>query len=643
MYKLINEISQLGKFVEDLSTTKVIALDTETTGLDVHINPLTLVQIKLNDTIYIFDFRKFGRENLTNIIQRVEDSGKVVLAHNAKFDWKYIYKNTGIKLLNMYDTMLAEVMLTMGVGNRFYSLKELITKYLNVEISKEERSEFIDNPNIVLTESILAYSALDVYYLEDIYNAQRIKLYNQGLVRACDEIEMPVISATAEMEFYGIKLVAEKWRVLEETAKKNAEITASTIFDTLLNDIVTNLKYKNANDICLQLGIKNNATTEISLTTKKAIAVLEQLTNKDSIKSFLRDAINLNSTNQMLAILTYVYKVRDEKKRPITSTNEKVINKYQDKFPIIKDLLTYREYRKGATSFGQTYIGEIHPITGRIHTTFDQLGAVTSRYASYKPDMQNVKTAEEYRSGFVSEEGWKLVCADFSQQELRATADISKDRALTKMFKDHIDPHTFTASRLFDVPVEQVTKQQRSRAKNVNFGVSYGISAYGLHRQFDIPVKEGEVYLDKYWKIYNGYKAFKVKAEEIIWERKYSNTLTGRKRYFTDKLSFLSNDPVREYQLYKEKKLREGINLIIQGTCAEITKLALIKIQRKNPYGESLRLLLQVHDEVVVEVKDEIAKEARDFVEKMMLEAEGYFIKEIECAVDCKLDDHWVH
>lgn len=644
MYRLVNEISQLGRFIEDLNSTELVSLDTETTGLDVHTNPLTLVQIKLNDSIYIFDYRKFGAANLTKIIELVEKSSKKVLAHNAKFDWKYIYKYTGIKLMNMYDTMLGEIMLTMGVGDRFPSLKDLVTSYIGIELSKEERNEFVDNPNIVLTESILAYSALDVMYLDTIYKEQRKKMETQGLTFACDFIEMPVISATAEMEYYGIKLLADKWRTLEETAKANAERQAIILFDRLLEDIITTLKPKDAHQVCLELQISKHPVTNKQLTTKIAISMLTQITNKDSIKEFLRGAINLNSTNQLLLILNKIYKVRDEKKKPLKSTNEKVINKYSKKYPIIDELIQYREYTKGATSFGQTYIGEIHPVTGRIHTNFNQLGAATSRYSSDGPDMQNVKTAEEYRSGFVAEDGWGLVCADFSQQEVRAIADITKDKAFAKMFREKLDPHTFTASGLFNIPYSEIKKdsKERSRAKNVNFGISYGITSYGLYKQFDIPVNEGQEYLDKYWKIYTGYKAFKDYAEQIIWEKKYSQTLTGRKRYFTVPRSF-TGDAAKEYEKYKAKKLREGINMIIQGTCAEITKLALIKIQRENPYGEKLRVLLQVHDEVIVEVHNSIAVEARDFVEKMMLDAERYFIKTIECAVDCKLSDHWVH
>jgi DNA polymerase I-like protein with 3'-5' exonuclease and polymerase domains len=598
----------------------------------------------MNNTIYIFDYRKFGKKNLTYIIQLIEGSGKTVLAHNAKFDWKYIYKYTGVKLMNMYDTMLAEVMLNMGIGDRFYSLKALVVKYLDIELDKETRNEFIDNPDIILTESVLAYSALDVMYLEEIYNQQRTKMWKQGLTNACDLIEMPVISATAEMEFYGIKLIAEKWEELEKTAKANAEKQAIVVFDRLLDDIMSNLKYKDANDICILLEIKKHHTTEKQLTTKIAVSVMTQITDKESIKTFLRGAINLNSTYQLLNVLNKVYKVRDERKKPLKSTNEKIINKYAKKYPIIEELIQYREYVKGASSFGQTYIQEIHPTTGRIHTEFNQLGAATSRYSSEKPDMQNVLKADEYRSGFVAEDGWKFICADFSQQEVRAIADISKDKAFAKMFREKLDPHTFTASGLFDIPYDQIRKdsKERSKAKNVNFGISYGISSWGLYKQFDIPEKEGQVLLDKYWKIYIGYKAFKDAVENIIWEKRYSQTLTGRKRYFTVPISWTGNAS-QEEEKYKAKKLREGVNLIIQGTCAEITKLSLIKIQRESPYGENLRCILQVHDEVIIEVHDSIAVEARDFVERMMLEAEGYFIKTIECAVDCKLSDHWVH
>jgi DNA polymerase I len=637
MHKLITKLNQIGSFLQDLEKTTYVSLDTETTGLDCHSNSLTIVQIKLLDTIYIFDFREFGYKNLAYILKLIDGSNKTVLAHSAKFDWKFLYKNSGVKLFNMYDTMLAEVMLTMGNGPRLVSLKELVYRYLGIELSKEERNEFIDNPDIVLTENILLYSALDVTYLEDIYRLQQEKLNSQGLLRACNEIEMPVISATAEMEYWGIKLIPEKWKVLEETAKKKAEEMSIKIFDKLLDDILRELKYKSVYDICEKLNI-----TDQKLKSKRSQEAMKQITHPDFIKRFLQEHVNINSPSQMLAILTQVYNVKDEKKRPLESTNEKIINKYEDKYPIIKDLLIYRGYQKGATSFGETYIKEINPVTKRVHTEYNQLGTDTGRYASEKPDMQNVKSDSDYRAGFVSEDGWSLACADFSQQELRVIADISKDKPFAKMFAEHIDPHTFTAAGLFDLPIESISKdsKERKKAKNVNFGVGYGISAWGLYKQFDIPVKEGETYLKKYWQIHKEYKAFVDAVGEMAWKYKYSVMKSGRKRYFENKIRFTDS---KEFEKYKARIMREAVNAPIQGTCADITKLAMINIIRRNPFGEYIRLILQVHDEVIVECKNEIKQEVKEFVEKCMLDAEGVFVKMIECKVDCKVSDHWVH
>lgn len=638
MYEYVTNLKGIANFVSEIQKVNFVSLDTETDGLDCFTNKLLLIQVKVGEVTFIFDCRKLIKNDITYITQILQDSRKLIIGHNIKFDLKFIATYTGELLgskdgySTVHDTMIAEGLIVNGVGERFPSLAELVYKYCGVTLDKSIREEFYKNPDQEITEQQLIYSALDVEYLHTICLQQIEKLAEQKQSQILN-IENRLLPVICSMELEGVALNVEKWNLLVDEARQISTELEKELLDEIVSAIPFR-KFKNLLELVDFLYIPAK--------TKKLRKELESIEDLDAAVDYIKRNINLSSNKQLLNILVNVFGVVDKKKKPIDSTNEKVIDKFAEDYPIIKKVMSYREQQKKVTSFGDNFLSNIHPVTKRIHTNYEQLGAGSGRIASSRINLQNIPKDQKYRSPFEAREGYYILGVDFSQEELRLMAKVTKAKNMIEAYKNGEDLHTRTASEIFEVPVEQVTKEQRYKGKTANFAVGYGSTEYGLYKNFGIPLKEGKEVLDKFYnKAYPEIRDFKASIGEVIWSKEFSTTLTGRKRYFQKPKIFADGN---ERERFKSSTLRELLNHIIQGTGADIIKKALCRIYYENPFGSKLKILMQVYDEIVCEVSEDIAEEAKEFVCRVMKEVEEEYLEGIVPAeVSAELERYWKH
>lgn len=624
MYKYIKDKSELNltELFRELGENPSISIDTEATSLD----PLTaewiLLQVKIGEEIYLFDARTLDRKFLSYIISLLISSGKKILAHNSKFDSKIIYKGTGILLNNIHDTMLVESLLYRGLstGKVFYSLAELVELYCQEKLDKDTRLSFIDFKGELSMEQ-LTYAALDVVYLEKICKLQQEKVTAKGLSSIVG-LEMDLIPVLVVMELTGVYLDKEEWVSLEKKAVEDGKKSYEEILDTIINKIDFS-KYAN--------GLELATTFFIPISTKRDRVTLESITDASLIKDWFRSHLNINSSKQLLSVLTGPFKLK------ITSTDEKILKDVKDD-SIIPYLLSYRGFNKKVTTYGEKFLKHVRPDTGRIHAEFLQNGTESGRFSCTNPNLQNIPADKQYRKPFRAPDGKLLISFDFSQQEYRLAGAISRDPIIIDAYVTGKDMHTATASIIYGKKLEEVTKDERSFGKTINFAVLYGSTSYGLAFNLKISQDVAETFLEKFYAGYPTLSMFKRAVEDEIWKRKYSSTVLGRKRYWDDKMLFTD---YKEANKYENRVRREGFNHIIQGTGADVTKLSMIKMFKDNPFGESFKLIMQIHDEIVVEVDEKIAKEAEEFGKRCMIDVFQPFLGIIPAAVDSSVGPYW--
>jgi DNA polymerase-1 len=624
MYQYIKnkEDLKLPEFLQGLEKCTTISVDTEASGIDPITAEWILMQVKVGGELYLFDARTLDRQFLSYIVNQIRVSGKPILAHNSKYDLKVIYLGTGELLGPVHDTMLVESLLYRGLssGKVFYSLAELVELYTGEILDKDIRLTFVDFKGELSNEQ-LAYSARDVLYLEDIYNKQVVSLVEKGLNQIY-RLEMELVPVLVVMELTGVYLDPAEWTSLKEKAMIDMGLSYNKILDVIM-DKIDFPSYSN--------GAVLADTFYVPVKSKKARLALESLVDASVLKEWLRENININSHKQLLAILTKVYKMR------VSSTDEKILKEVKDD-KIIPHILLYRGYNKKITTYGEDFLKHIHPLTGRIHSEFLQNGTTSGRFSSTNPNLQNIPADAEYRRPFKAPPGKKLLSLDYSQQEYRLAGAISKDPVIIDSYLQGKDMHTSTAAIINGIALGEVTKEQRSVGKTINFAVLYGSTSYGLSFNLKIDSKTAEEFLQKFYAGYPTLTIFKEAVEDAIWEKKYSSTVMGRKRYWDSKTFFVD---YKEANRYESRVRREGFNHIIQGTGADITKLAMIKMFRENPFGDSFKLIMQIHDEIVVEVDEKIEKDAEVFGKKCMIDVFQPFLGVIPASVEAHIDTCW--
>lgn len=459
------------------------------------------------------------------------------------------------------------------VTEDYVLLKENGIKTENIAYDVEVAAYDIDAINVrhKLEETAEQYLKLTLpelnegafaYLIYRLYNITKQKLAESGTLNLFNTIEMPLVEVLSEMQYNGMKCDSE------ELAKFG-----------------------------------------ISLKER-----LNQLTNE--IYEIAGEEFNINSTKQLGVILFEKLGLKAKKKtKSGYSTSEEVLNSLIDDNPIIEKILEYRGLMKLNSTYVDGLIPYINKKTGRIHSYFHQTITATGRISSTNPNLQNIPARDEFgkniKKAFKPEKGYVYIDADYSQVELRVLAHISGDENMIRAFNNDEDIHKEVASKVFDVPFEEVTKEQRSRAKAVNFGIVYGITSFGLAKQIGASRKQAQEYIDNYLEKYSGIKAFMEESVEMAKQNGYVETLFGRRRNVPELKS--SNFMMREFGK------RVAMNTPIQGTAADIMKIAMNNVYKElKAKNIDAKLILQVHDELLIEASEKDAEETKNILKNCM-------------------------
>jgi DNA polymerase I len=318
------------------------------------------------------------------------------------------------------------------------------------------------------------------------------------------------------------------------------------------------------------------------------------------------------------------------------STSEQVLTGLAPHHEIVQKILSYREASKLKSTYVDALPGSILPKSGRVHTTYTQTGAITGRLSSNNPNLQNIpirsELGQEIRKGFVPREGYTLMAADYSQIELRVMASISKDPGMIEAFEQGLDIHAATAAKVYGVPLPEVTSEMRRKSKMVNFGIIYGITAFGLSQRLGIPRKEASEIIESYLKQYPGVKKYMDDTVAFCEEHGYVATICGRRRYLRDINS--------RNKTIQNAARRNAMNSPIQGTAADMIKIAMTKVQAALAAGKfKTRMLLQVHDELVFDLWPPEEQEIRGLVQECMQNA---LALDVPIVVDIGTGENWL-
>ena len=579
-YELISDAARLHEVVDLLSAEPVLGVDTETDGLDPYTTRLLLLQVATPHKAYIVDCQRVDPLPFKPIL---ESGRSLKLLQNAKFDYKILKQIAGIELCNVFDTMLAERLLTAGRA-REVSLRQIALKYCGIVMDKTIRKSFVGvRGDGYLSEEQLTYAARDALILFEIQRLQAAELKKLRMNQVA-ELEFQCVAAVGDMELAGVKIDTVKWR-----------------------------------EILRRVTIERNRTAE---ELNEIVATVARQSTMFGVPT-----INLNSGQQIIETFGRLGV-------ELSDTSEATLTKAGD-HPAIKKLLEYRSHEKTLSAFGEHLLDMINAQTGRLHPNFQQYGADTGRFSCTDPNVQQIPATSDFRSCFVAAEGYKLVTSDYSQAELRILAELSGDPAFVEAFMSGGDLHAITASQMFQVPLDQVTKTQRSAAKSINFGLAYGRGPGSLALQLGVSPDEAKALIEKYFQAYTGIQQWLDKAARDAVRKGYSDTPLGRRRFYD-----VPNRDDPEYRSKIGSIERQGKNTPIQGSNADMTKIALVYL-RSALQGFDARVVNTVHDEIVVEVRADQAEAVKEIVEHEMVRAGEQILKKVPIVADAAIGDYW--
>ena len=585
-YQLVTNGEELRRAVDDLSTKHAIGLDTETTDLDPYTARLRLIQLASPEGVRIVDLHRFNEdvkrsEALASLRQMLAAPRPIKIAHNAKFDAKFIKHNLGVDIGGVFDTLLASQLVSAGDIEQRHGLEAIAGRYLNEAVDKSER---LSNWEFELSEAQLQYAARDAAVLIPLRDKLIERIKSLDLVQ-CAQLEFECVMPVVDLELAGFYMKKERW--LEQLAiveKKRAEL---------------------ANELQEMLG--------------EGVA-------QASLFGPPRANINLDSQQQVTEALNRLGiplpdSTRNWKLQPLAT-----------QYPVVAKLLEYRTMQKALTSYGENMVQFINPTTGRLHADFRQIGAPTGRFACTNPNIQQVPHAVEYRRCFMGHpEKRRLVIADYSQIELRILAEFSGDQAFIDAFNSGADLHRVTAAQVFNVSQDQVTKEQRDFAKRLNFGVVYGIGAQRFSMMTGLSVTEAEDVLRRYFTTYHSLDAYLRESANRAVSEKQARTASGRLVRF----NFDASD---RQQISMTQ--RNGKNAPIQGTSADILKRAL-RLLKDDLRDTSAKIVNIIHDEIVVEVDESEAESIAEKVERAMCVAGEEYLRTVPVKVESQIACEW--
>ena len=592
--------------IKKLKTSQepLFGLDIETNGLDPLKNDILLIQVGNQQMQFVFDVYRCGAA-IFDLLDWLDSNQVTKVLHNAKFDLGFIRSKFNYDLPQIKCTYLAEKLLNRGKNSVKHGLDTVLNKYLNVKMDKEEQSSFVGmNFGDEFTDEQITYAGDDIKYLPDLYKEITDLLKRRNL-HSVALLEYATVSATVEMEVNGIYLSPTKWLDLRDRAKDRLEKAESK-----LNDIITSFRG-----------------------TADHIASLNLFGNPD---------INYSSPKQVKPIIEEV--VGQQLPDTSSSTLETLDH------PIAEALLDYREAHKKLTTYGEDFLDKnVSNVTKRVHSNFRQLGTDTGRYASSKPNLQNIPSEAEYRAAFCSQTpDYKIIAADFSNQELRLLAEISRDPTFMDATETGKDLHCMAASLLFDVPYEDffdqdgnrkpdMDKKYRTPAKSLNFGLIYGMGPSRLADQLGITYQEARGLINKYFQMFPKIKQVLSKFEKQVLDTHVAvSPLDGR---IIDLNGIDWDNPGHVAHAKNQAK-----NFPFQGAGASVTKLALCRIKRAiKEKGYDAKLLVTVHDEIVLEAYKPEAEKVAKLVEEEMIKAFNKYAPNVKMEVDAIISDHWEH
>jgi DNA polymerase I-like protein with 3'-5' exonuclease and polymerase domains len=586
-YELITTADGVRRAVEDLSSRQAIGLDTETTDLDPYLARLRLIQLASPDGVFIVDLNHFTNgeikqgETLAPLRQLLSAPRPIKIAHNAKFDAKFIKHNLGVDLVGLFDTLLASQMVSAGDIEERHGLEAIAGRYLNEAVDKTER---LSNWEFELSEAQLQYAARDAAVLIPLREKLIERIKSLGLIQ-CAQLEFECVMPVVDLELAGFFMDKQRW--LEQLS------------------IVEQKRGELANELQEMLG--------------EGVA-------QASLFGPPRANINLDSQQQVTEAMNRLGiplpdSTRNWKLQPLAA-----------QYPVVAKLLEYRTMQKALTSYGQNMIEFINPRTGRLHADFRQIGAPTGRFACTNPNIQQVPHAAEYRRCFMGHpNSRRLVIADYSQIELRILAEFSADEGFIDAFNSGADLHRVTAAQVFSVSPNQVTKEQRDFAKRLNFGVVYGIGAQRFSMMTGLGVTAAEDVLRRYFATYRKLDAYLRESANRAVNDKQARTASGR-------LVKFNYDPSDRQQISMTQ--RNGKNAPIQGTSADILKRAL-RLLNDELRTTSAKIVNIIHDEIVVEVDEGEAEQVAQTVEKAMCVAGQEYLQTVPVKVESQIASEW--
>lgn len=591
LYQFVDNPKAQKILVQNLLQQKAVCFDTETTSL----NELEAELVGMS-----FSYKK----GLAYYIPLSEDQGEVLqtleifrpffekedlikIAHNLKFDYKILQQYNITVKGAMFDTMIAHYLLNPDGRHGMDYLSEIYLNYKPVSIETiigkkgKNQGNFRDADLRTQTD----YAAEDADITFQLYELFAPQLKKENLEDLFFKIEMPLMEVLAKMELEGISL-DEKWLAQES------------------------------------IDLEND---------------LRQLESK--IFEFSGEEFNMNSPKQLGEILFEKMQLDPKAKKTKTgqyATSEDILQKLSSKHEIIKHILEYRTYQKLKSTYVDALPSQIDKDDNRVHTNFSQTTAATGRLASVNPNLQNIPIrtlrGQQIRGAFVSGEGKKIISADYSQIELRLIAEISGEDNMIKAFQQGEDIHASTAARLFNISLDEVSKVQRSQAKTVNFGILYGQGAFALAEQTGLSRSEAKQMIEAYFATYPKLKEYMAEQVKKAREIGYVETILGRKRHLKDINS--NNFVVRGHAE------RNAVNAPIQGSAADVVKMAMIKIQSELEKEKlQTKMLLQVHDELIFEAPIDEVEVASNIIKTEM---ESAIDTQVPLLVEVGVGNNWL-
>jgi DNA polymerase-1 len=592
-YQIIQGDLGVKLLLQNLQSQSSVCFDTETTGLDaLHAELVGISFSYEKGKGFYVPFPENQAEAQTLIekfIPFFENENIEKIGQNLKYDLK-ILSNYNITVKGkLFDTMIAHYLINPDMRHNMDILSETYLKYspksIEALIGKKGKNQ--KSMRDIELEEIKEYAVEDADVTLQLKEIFTLELDKTGTKKLFDEIEIPLVKVLADMEKEGIRVDVDFLKSLSKTLDDDIKILEANIFETA--------------------GEKFN------------------LASPKQLGDILFDKLKIGGLKQK------------KTKTGQYATGEEILSYLATENPIVKDILDWRQLVKLQNTYVEALPNQVDKITNRIHTDYMQTVAATGRLSSNNPNLQNIpirtERGRQIRKAFVArDENYTIVSADYSQIELRIIAALSGEENMIKAFQNHEDIHKSTASKVFNVPLEEVTREQRSHAKTVNFGIIYGVSAFGLSNQTSLSRSESAALIDAYYKTYPRLKSYINEQVEFARENGYVQTILGRRRYLKDINS--------QNAIVRGGAERNAVNAPIQGSAADIIKIAMINIHEKLiSENWKSKMLLQVHDELVFDVHNSELEKIKPMIKHEM---ENAFKLDVPLDVDLGAGKDWL-